>query len=74
MSHSKIKGTLIPIGGNEDKGIEENEKYTLEFIQEGILYHVVQQAGEKMPILLLFQQRPAFLLKWAKITYQHFRL
>ncbi|MFV0571028.1 MAG: cyanophycinase [Xanthomarina gelatinilytica] len=47
MSHSKIKGTLIPIGGNEDKGIEENEKYTLEFIQEGILYHVVQQAGGK---------------------------
>lgn len=47
MRHSKIKGTLIPIGGNEDKGIEENEKYTLEFIQEGILYHVVQQAGGK---------------------------
>ncbi|TYA55208.1 cyanophycinase [Formosa maritima] len=41
----KIKGTLIPIGGNEDKGIEENEMYTLEFIQEGILYHVVQEAG-----------------------------
>lgn len=41
----KIKGTLIPIGGNEDKGMEQNEMYTLEFIQEGILYHVVQQAG-----------------------------
>jgi cyanophycinase len=41
----QIKGTLIPIGGNEDKGIEENELYTLEFIDEGILYHVVKEAG-----------------------------
>ena len=32
----QIKGTLIPIGGNEDKGVGENEKYTLEFIDEGI--------------------------------------
>lgn len=41
----KIKGTLIPIGGNEDKGIEESEIYTLEFIDEGILYHVVKESG-----------------------------
>ncbi|MGB6268514.1 MAG: cyanophycinase, partial [Olleya sp.] len=40
----KIKGTLIPIGGNEDKGIDTNEMYTLEFIEEGILYHVVKEA------------------------------
>lgn len=43
MQH--IKGTLIPVGGNEDKGIEENEQYTLEFIDEGILFHVVKEAG-----------------------------
>ena len=41
----KTKGILIPIGGNEDKGIELNEQYTLEFISEGILYHVVKEAG-----------------------------
>lgn len=41
----KIKGTLIPIGGNEDKGIEESEIYTLEFIDEGILFHVVKESG-----------------------------
>lgn len=41
----KIKGTLIPIGGNEDKGLGEQEKDTLEFIQEGILFHVVKEAG-----------------------------
>jgi len=40
-----IKGTLIPIGGNEDKGLGKNEKYTLEFIEEGILSHVVDEAG-----------------------------
>ncbi|MBO6879882.1 cyanophycinase [Winogradskyella sp.] len=41
----KNKGTLIPIGGNEDKGIEDDEMYTLDFIDEGILYHVVREAG-----------------------------
>lgn len=49
MKSQKMKntpqGTLIPIGGNEDKGIEESEQYTLEFVNEGILYHVVQQSG-----------------------------
>lgn len=40
-----IKGTLIPIGGNEDKGLEDNEMYTLEFVDEGILYHVVKESG-----------------------------
>lgn len=41
----QIKGTLIPIGGNEDKGTEDSELYTLEFIDEGILFHVVKEAG-----------------------------
>jgi cyanophycinase len=41
----KIKGVLIPIGGNEDKGIEADEMYTLEFIDDGILFHVVKEAG-----------------------------
>ena len=41
----QVKGTLIPIGGNEDKGNTENEMYTLEFIDDGILFHVVKEAG-----------------------------
>ena len=41
----KIKGTLIPIGGNEDKNIEISEQYTLEFIAEGILSQVVKESG-----------------------------
>jgi cyanophycinase len=41
----QVKGILIPIGGNEDKGIADNEMYRLEFIDDGILYHVVKEAG-----------------------------
>jgi cyanophycinase len=45
MIRKQAKGILIPVGGNEDKGHEENEMYTLEFIQEGILFHIVREAG-----------------------------
>ena len=38
------KGILIPIGGNEDKGIE-NEDEGLDFVEEGILSHVVKESG-----------------------------
>jgi cyanophycinase len=40
-----IKGTLIPIGGNEDKGTGEDETHSLDFIDDGILQHVVKEAG-----------------------------
>lgn len=39
----RVKGTLIPIGGNEDKG--ENEYNGIDFISEGILSHVVNESG-----------------------------
>ncbi|MFT7073540.1 cyanophycinase [Patiriisocius sp. Uisw_017] len=39
------KGILIPIGGNEDKGVEETEIHHLEFIEEGILSRVVRESG-----------------------------
>lgn len=39
------KGTLIPIGGNEDKGMKISEQYSLDFISEGILYQVVNESG-----------------------------
>ncbi len=42
---TKIKGILIPIGGNEDKGHREDERTGLEFISEGILWHVLNEAG-----------------------------
>jgi len=40
-----VKGTLIPIGGNEDKGIDEHEMFHIEFIEEGILSRVVKESG-----------------------------
>jgi cyanophycinase len=39
------KGILIPIGGNEDKGQDDNERHTLDFIGEGILDRVMNEAG-----------------------------
>ena len=45
MSITEAKGILIPIGGNEDKGTGEDELHTLDFIDEGILHHVVKAAG-----------------------------
>ncbi len=39
------KGVLIPIGGNEDKGLELSENYTLDFVEDSILSHVVKEAG-----------------------------
>lgn len=41
----QIKGTLIPIGGNEDKGVEKTEQYTLDYIEDGILSRVVRESG-----------------------------
>jgi len=41
----KVKGTLIPIGGNEDKGHKAKERYTLEYIEAGILSRVVKESG-----------------------------
>ena len=38
-----LKGTLIPIGGNEDKG--KNESKGLDFIEDGILSAVVRESG-----------------------------
>lgn len=43
----EIKGVLIPIGGNEDKGSGDNERYTFDFIERGILAHVVKESGGK---------------------------
>lgn len=41
---NKVRGTLIPIGGNEDKG-DVNEDEGFDFIEEGILSHVVKESG-----------------------------
>ena len=47
------KGILIPIGGNEDKGIETSEVYHLEYILDGILSRVVKESGGKDALIII---------------------
>ena len=49
----KVKGILIPIGGNEDKGSETSESYHLEFIEEGILSRVVKESGGTDSLIII---------------------
>lgn len=44
-SSLKPTGILIPIGGNEDKGLDTPETYARDFITEGILSKVVNESG-----------------------------
>jgi cyanophycinase len=48
-----VKGILIPIGGNEDKGIDISEIYHLEFILDGILSRVVKESGGKDALIII---------------------
>ena len=41
----EYKGTLIAIGGNEDKGGQKSENYSFDFINEGILSIIVKESG-----------------------------
>lgn len=41
----EYKGTLIPVGGNEDKGMGLKETYCLDFIKRGILSTIVKESG-----------------------------
>lgn len=45
MANNSAQGVLIPIGGNEDKGNGLDELHSLDFIDDGILSQVVDQAG-----------------------------
>lgn len=40
-----IKGTLIPIGGNEDKGFHKGGRFRMDYISQGILARVVFESG-----------------------------
>lgn len=48
-----IQGTLIPIGGNEDKGFHNEDRFSLDFISEGILAQVVNESGGKNATILV---------------------
>ncbi len=47
------RGTLIPVGGNEDKGNDSGESYSLDFIEDGILSHIVRESGGKDALIVV---------------------
>ncbi|HLU80715.1 MAG TPA: cyanophycinase [Flavobacteriaceae bacterium] len=51
----EIKGTLIPIGGDENKGlrIHKKEKYNIEYIEDSILSRVVAESGGKDSLIVI---------------------
>ena len=48
-----VKGILIPIGGNENKGVDMQEDYLMEFVQESILARVVKESGGKDALIVV---------------------
>lgn len=67
-----IKGTLIPIGGNEDKGNEESESTTLEYIQEGILSRVVQESGGENASIVIIPTASSIPVEVSEIYLEAF--
>lgn len=49
----EVKGTLLPIGGNEDKGVHGSGQNNMEYIEEGILSRVVRESGGKEALILI---------------------
>lgn len=48
-----VKGTLIPIGGNEDKGNGDSEQHNLEFVEDGILARIVKESGGEDALIII---------------------
>ena len=48
-----VKGTLIPIGGNEDKGHHKESRFRLDYISDGILSRVANESGGKNARILI---------------------
>ncbi len=53
MFETIVKGTLLPIGGNEDKGTKRDESSKLSFIQKGILSRVIKECNKPDPLIVV---------------------
>ncbi len=53
MSSKYIKGTIIPIGGNEDKGTHRDESTQLDFVQKSILARVIRECNASEPLIVV---------------------
>ncbi len=53
MIDTKVKGTIIPIGGNEDKGTQRDESSKLNFVQKSILARVIRECKKPEPLIVV---------------------
>lgn len=53
MIDTKVKGTIIPIGGNEDKGTHRDESNQLNFVQKSILARVIRECKKPEPLIVV---------------------
>ena len=53
MTDTTIKGTIIPIGGNEDKGTRQDESSQLNFVQKSILARVIHECPSPEPLIVV---------------------
>lgn len=53
MINTKAKGTIIPIGGNEDKGTHRDESTQLNFVQKSILARVIRECKKQEPLIVV---------------------
>ena len=53
MVDTKVKGTIIPIGGNEDKGTHRDESRQLNFVQKSILARVIRECKKPEPLIVV---------------------
>ena len=53
MSDTNVKGTIISIGGNEDKGTRRDESSQLNFVQKSILARVIRECRNSKPLIVV---------------------
>ncbi len=53
MDQTDVRGTLIPIGGNEDKGTRRDESSQLNFVQKSILARVIKECRNPEPLIVV---------------------
>lgn len=74
MKLQDVKGTLIPIGGNEDKGAEKQDQYTLDYLSQGILNRVVRESGGKDALIVVIPTASSIPVEVADNYIAAFRL
>ena len=53
MRYTNVKGTIISIGGNEDKGTYRDESSQVNFVQKSILARVIRECKNAKPLIVV---------------------